>query len=329
MRRREFILASAAASLPLSSIARAQSSFRMVRVGMLWHAGSAEEEGEYFTSLILGFENRGYVEGRSLKLEHRYADEQYDRFEAQAAELAAIPVDVIMASVQSAALAAQRVTKTIPIVFVIAPDPVRAGLADSLARPGRNATGMSNMMIDLIPKRFEMLRDSIDGISKVAVLVNATDAGMMASAIEESRRAAAHLALDVIAVEGRRPNDLEGAFAAAAQRKVHAIVTAPDSMLYNERKRIAQLANKYRLPVMGFNVDMVTAGVHLAYGPNHAELFRRSAAVVDRILRGGKPGDIPIQQPTNLEFRINLRSAREAGIEIRQSVIERADVVIE
>jgi len=159
-------------------------------------------------------------------------------------------------SVWQAALAAQRVTKTIPIVFVIVPDPVRLGFADSLARPGRNLTGMSNMMADLIAKRFEMLRDAIEGVSRVALIVNATDPDMADDALEESRRAATHLSFEIVPVEVRRPADLDGAFSTASEKQVHAVVTAPDPMLYNERDRLAKLAIKHRLPLMTHNVDM-------------------------------------------------------------------------
>lgn len=333
MRRREFFAVAGGAITTFSAVAlcgaavHAQS--RIFRVGMLWHAGSAEEEGAYFTALVRGFQDLGYVEGRNLILEHRYADEQYDRFQGQAAELAAIPVDVIMASVWQAALAAQRLTKTIPIVFVIVPDPVRLGFADSLARPGRNLTGMSNMMADLIAKRFEMLRDAIEGVSRVALIVNATDPNMADGTLEESRRAATHLSFEIVPVEVRRPADLEGAFLTASKEQVHAVVTAPDPMLYNERERLAKLAIKHRLPLMTHNVDMVNAGALLGYGPNSADLFRGSTAVVDRILRGGNPAEIPVQQPTRFELRVNLRSANEMGIRIREAALQRADLIIE
>jgi putative ABC transport system substrate-binding protein len=328
MRRRDVMLALATSAVGKSSV-HAQSAARRFRVGMLWHAGNAEQEGDYFTALVKGFADLGYVEGRNLILEHRYADEQYDRFDGQAAELAAIPVDVIMASVWQAALAAQRVTKTIPIVFVIVPDPVRLGLAESLSRPGRNLTGMSNMMADLIAKRFEMLRDAIDDVLRVGLILNATDPKAAAGALEESRRAAAHFAVEIVPVEVRTPADLEPAFASVAAKNVQAVVTAPDPMLYNERQRLAKLAITHRLPLMTHNIDMVTAGALLGYAANSAEIFRRSTAVVDRILRGGNPAEIPIQQPTHFELRVNLRTAREIGIKIREAALQRADLVIE
>jgi len=296
---------------------------------MLWHAGRAEAEGEYFTALIDGFASLGYIEGRNLFLYHRYADEQYDRFEGQTAELAAVPVDLIMASVWQAAIAAQRVTKTIPIVFVIVPDPVRLGLAESLARPGRHLTGMSNMMADLTAKRFEMLRDAIDDVSHVAVLLNATDPKTAEDTLEESRRAASYLSWNVVPVEVRNPADLEGAMSRAAKLRVHAVISAPDPMLYNERERLAKLAIEHRLPFMAHNVDMVNAGALLGFGANSADLFRRSTAVVDRILRGGNPADIPIQQRTHFELRVNLRTAKEIGVKIRDPALHRADILIE
>jgi len=294
-----------------------------------WHAGSAEEEGLYFPALIQGFKDLGYIEGRNVTFEHRYASEQYERFPAQAAELVDLRVDAMIASIKPAALAAQRTTEKVPIVFVIVPDPVESKLVASLAKPGANITGLSNMSIELGAKRLQLIKEAVAGLSRVALLVNSNDPATANRFVQDNRTAAAGLQIEVVPIEVRVPNDLERAFATAADRRVQAVVPVIDAMFFNERERLARLAIAHRLPTMAAKLDMVDAGALMAVGPNHASLFRQSAKLVDKILKGQRAGDIPVEQPTHFELRINLKTASEIGINLPQSILARADKVIE
>jgi putative ABC transport system substrate-binding protein len=325
MKRREFIaLLGGAATWPFA--ARAQRSGQMPKIGMLWHAGSAEEEGNYFKSLMRGFADLGYVDGKTALFDHRYADEQYDRFPAQARELVAAKVDVIMASILPAARAAAQVTKTVPIVFVIVSDPVASGLADSLARPGRNLTGMSNVADDLTAKRVHMFQQAVPGLKRMGLLFNPE---AQSPVREEYRAAAAALGIETLVLEVRSPADIQEALASAITQRLDGVAAAPDSMIFNARERLAAWALQHRVPMMGANLDTVQAGALIAYGPNHADIFRRSAAVVDKILKGEKPGNVPVQRPVTFNLRINLRTAKALQLEISPVLLALADEVIE
>jgi putative ABC transport system substrate-binding protein len=324
MRRRDFLaLGAAGAIMPLT--ARAQRA--PPKIGMLWHAGSAEEEGSYFAALMKGFGDLGYVEGRTAHFEHRYANEEYERFPAMARELIALNVDVIMASILPAAEAAAKLTSTIPIVFVIVSDPVKSGLADSLARPGRNLTGMSNVTDDLTAKRVHMFREAVPGLKRLGVMFNPE--GGPAQLFEQYKTAADGLAIESLPLEVRNPAEIEQALARAATLKLDGVAAAPDAMIFNARRRLAEWGLAQRLPMMGNNLDTVQAGAFIAYGPNHADIFRRSTGVVDKILKGEKPGNIPVQQPVTFNLRINLKTARAIGIAVPPTLLALADEVIE
>lgn len=289
MRRREFMTFVGTAAVAWPFAATAQKPGPMPKIGMLWHAGSADEEGAYFTSLMRGFADLGYVDGKTALFEHRYADEQYDRFPDLAKELVLTKVNVIMASILPAARAAAQVTKTIPIVFVIVSDPVMSGLADSLARPGRNLTGMSNVSDDLTAKRVQIFRQAIPGLRRMGLLFNPQ---AQSPVREEYRAAAAALGIETTVLEMRTPADIEEALINAVAQRLDGIAAAPDSMIFNARERLGAWALRHRVPMMGANLDTVQAGALIAYGPNHADIFRRSAAIVDKILKGEAPGDI-------------------------------------
>jgi putative ABC transport system substrate-binding protein len=332
MKRRDLIkiaFGSAATAALWTPAGHAQQRPRVPRVGVLWHAGSQEEEGAYFSEFIQGFKNLGYNEGQTVIFEHRYAAEQYERFPAQVAELIDLKVDAIIASIRPAALAAQRATQSIPIIFVIVADPVESKLVSSLARPGANITGLSNMSVELGAKRLELIKEAIAGLSRIALFVNSNDPAMFNRFIEENRTAAEVLKLELVPISVRVPDDLDGAFTKATERKVGAVVPVIDSMMFNERVRLARLAIAHRLPTMAFNVDMVDAGALMAFGPNHALLFRQSAKFVDKILKGDKPGEIPVEQPTRFELRLNLKTASAIGVNFSPSLLARADKVIE
>lgn len=325
MRRRDVLalLGAAAAGFPFA----VQAQRAPPKIGMLWHAGSAEEEGGYFTALMKGFADLGYVEGKTAHFEHRYADEHYERFPAMAGELIALKCDVIMASILPAAQAAAKLTSTIPIVFVIVSDPVKAGLADSLARPGRNLTGMSNVIDDLTAKRVHMFKEAVPGLKRLGVMFN--PASGPAQLFEQYKTAADGLAIESLPFEVNNPADIEPALARAATLKLDGLAAAQDAMIFNARKRLAEWGLAQRMPMMGNNLDTVQAGAFIAYGPNHADIFRRSTAVVDKILKGEKPGNIPVQQPVTFNLRINLKTARAIGIAVPPTVLALADEVIE
>lgn len=327
MNRRELITLGMAA-LAWPSCANAQVPGRIPKIGMLWHAGSAEEEGAYFTSLIEGFNALAYVEGQTILFEHRYAHEQYDRFPALALELVGLKMDVIMASILPAARAAKQATNTIPVVFVIVSDPVGTGLAKSLAHPGGNLTGMSNISEDLTTKRVQTFKDTVPHLKRLGLIVH--PGGQSPQRVfDEYRAAAALLGIETVVLEAHTPAEIDVAMESASTRSLDAVASAPDSMIFNSRGRLADLALKSRLPYMGSNLDEATAGALLAYGPSHADIFRRSAAVVDKILKGEKPQDIPIQQPVTFNLRINLQTAKKLGLDIPPLLLARADEVIE
>lgn len=328
MNRRELLAIFAGAAVASPGRASAQTSTKIPKVGMLWHAGSAEEEGAYFASLTEGFRDLGYVEGRTILFEYRYAHEQYDRFPALAQELVDLKVDVLMASILPAARAAEHATKTIPIVFVIVADPVGSGLAESLAHPGRNLTGMSNVTEDLTAKRVQIFKEAVPQMKRMGLIVH--PGGQSPQRVfDEYGAAAKSLGIETVVLEAQTPSDLDAAMERASAQRLDAVATAPDSMIFNSRSRLGDLALRYRLPYMGANLDAVTAGALLAYGPNHADIFRRSAAVVDKIIKGEKPGDIPIQQPVTFNLRLNLLTARKIGLSIPSLIVARADETIE
>jgi putative ABC transport system substrate-binding protein len=331
MKRRAFIsfAGCSGAAVVWPHIALGQRSSRIAKIGVLWHAGSAEEEGAYFPALIDGFKDLGYVEGRSVTFEHRFAGEQYERFSGQAAELVGLGVDALIASIKPAALAAQRTTDKVPIVFVIVPDPVESKLVASLAKPGANITGLSNMSIELGAKRLQLIKQAVAGLSRIALLVNTNDQETANRFVQDNRNSAAALQLDIVPIEVRTPNDLARAFSTAVERKAHAVVAMIDAMFFNERDRLARLAIAHRLPMMGANLDMVDAGALIAYGPNHANLFRQSARFVDKILKGQKAGDIPVEQPTRFEMRVNLKTAAAIGVNLPAPLLASADRIIQ
>jgi putative ABC transport system substrate-binding protein len=325
MNRRQLIMMlGGTVAMPLPALA--QRPGPMPKIGMLWHAGSAEEEGNYFISLMRGFADLGYVDGKTARFEHRYADEHYDRFPALAKELVAANVDVLMASILPAASAAAGVTKTVPIVFVIVSDPVTGGLANSLARPGRNLTGMSNVTDDLTAKRVHLFKQAVPGLKRMALIFNPA---AQSPVREGYRTAATALGIETTVLEVRVPADIQEALASAVAQRFDGVAAAPDSMIFNAREHLAVWALRHRIPMMGANLDTVQAGALIAYGPNHADIFRRSAAIVDKILKGEKPGDIPVQQPVVFNLRLNLKTAKALNLDIPPTLLALADEVIE
>ena len=327
MRRRDFIAAfGGAAAWPL--VARAQQNRKRSVIGVLWHAGNEQEEANYLAALRKGLTDLGYVEGQDIVLANRFAAENYDRFKGMAKELVDLNVDVIVSVTPPATLAAQRATSTIPIVFIIEPDPVARKLVHSLAHPGGHITGLTALIGDQSAKRLELLKDAIPNLSRAAFIVNAT-APTAVSNIETARAAASTLAIEVQPIEVRTPADLDEAFSKIAEGNFGGVSLASDSMLFNERKHIAELALRSKLPYVSNLREFVEVGGLMSYGTSFRAAFYRAATYIDKIIKGEKPADIPVEQPTRFELVINLKTAKAIGITIPPQLLARADEVIE
>jgi putative tryptophan/tyrosine transport system substrate-binding protein len=328
MKRRDFItlIGSAAAAWPLA--ARAQGKQRTPTVGVLWHAASAEEEGALFSALIEGFRALGYVDGKNIILEHRFPNEVPERFTGMAAELVSLNVDVLVSSGNNAASYAKNATTTIPVVAMFISDPVGTKLVDSLARPGGNVTGLSFFTSELIGKRLQLLKEIIPGLSQVAQLVNPL-AQISRLYTDLTQTAAVQLGLTVERFEARSRDELEPAFEAIARAGMQAVVTNADGLAFAQRELIGQLALKTRLPVAVFMRETLVPGTLLSYGVDSPAICRRAAAYVDKILKGAKPSELPVEQPTKFEFLVNLKTANALGLEITPTLLARADEVIE
>jgi putative tryptophan/tyrosine transport system substrate-binding protein len=327
LRRREFItlIAGSAATWPLA--ARAQE--KLAQIGVLWHAANEAEEEIYLTALRRGLADRGLVEGRNIALVNTFADEIYERFNENAAELVRRKVDVIVAVTRLAAVAAQRSTGTIPIVFVVVPDPIKSGLIVSFARPGKNITGLTNMAVDLAAKRLEVFKEIIPSMSRLALLVNATDPQVAQGFVVETEIASRKLGMSVRPVEIRKPADLDEAFPVIAAERLDGVYAVQDGLFFAERFRIARLALANRLPVSSPNGEHTAAGHFMSFGPDQPSIFRRAGHYVDRILKGTKPTDLPVEQPTKYDLIINLKTANAIGVKVAEPFLARADKVIE
>jgi putative ABC transport system substrate-binding protein len=306
MKRREFITLLGGATVAWRS---ARAAPKIPRVGVLWHAGSEEEEGVYLTALRQGFRDIGYVEGQTFVLENRFPNEQPERFSIMASELVALPVDVLVAVTTLAALAAQRATTTIPIVFVVVFDPIGSKLVSSLARPGGNITGLTHITVEMTAKRLEILKEAIGDLSRVALLVNPNDELMSRRYNEESQAAAAKLGLTVQPVEVRSFADFDRAFNQITESRLQAITVGPNGVFYQGREVMTQMALKRRLPLIAYSKETFDVGAPLSYGADQIPIFRRAAVFVDKILKGAKPTDLPVELPTRFQFRINLKIA--------------------
>ena len=327
MNRRAF-MAGLAGAAACPTWARGQTQRKIPTIGVLWHAGNAEEEKFPLAQFRAGLEDIGYVEGRNIILENRFPAEQPERFYALAEELVGIKVDILFTVTRLAALAAQRATKTIPIVFMAVADPVGSKLIDTLARPGGNITGLANMALELTPKRFELLKE-VAGLSRAALLVNATDPAAVRY-VELSNMVVGPLGVTVQPIEVRTPDDFERVFAEISEKGLQGIVTSQDGLIYNEQLRIFRLALQYRLPVIGYSREMAANGALMSYGPNNAAMFRRAGTFVEKILKGTKaPGDLPVEQPTEFKLVINMKTAKTLNLDVPPVMLSRADEVIE
>ena len=307
--------------------AEAQQAPKIARIGYLGGISAVPQIHEAF---LQGLQGLGYVVGRNVVIEYRDPEGKYERLPVLAAELVALKVDVIVCSGTPMALAAKQATRTIPIVFV-AVDPVTSGLVSSLARPGGNLTGLASLIPDLVGKCLELLNQAVPRANRVAVLWppgalgERTEKNMLTGADEAARA----LGVQLQFVEARRPADLDRAFSEMTKAHAGALAVLPSIILVRERRRLVDLAAKNRLPAIYTQTEFVDAGGLMFYGPNTADLHRRAAAYVDKILKGAKPADLPIEQPTKFELLINLKTAKALGLPIPPSLLARADQVIE
>jgi putative tryptophan/tyrosine transport system substrate-binding protein len=256
----------------------AQQGGTSPKIGVLWHAGSAEEEKVPLGGLVEGFRDLGYVDGKNITLEHRFPNEQPERFISLAAELAQMKVDVLIAVTRNAAVAAQRATTTIPIVFIAVPDPLGSKLVASLGRPGANITGLTNMAIELVPKRIQVVKEAIPGLSRMGLLVNASVPEAARRYVEVAKTAAGPLGLTLQPVEIRTPEDIGPAFSMITQSRLQGICLTSDGLIYVEQERLSQLALDRKLPLIGYTRDMAKwTGMLMTYGPSNVALFKRAA----------------------------------------------------
>jgi putative ABC transport system substrate-binding protein len=326
MRRRDFftLLGGAAAAWPLA--ARAQQPAKLPTIGFL---GQTTRSGgsEWVAAFVQRLRELGWSEGRTIAIEYRWAEGREERFAQVAAELVQLKCDVIVTSGTQAVMASKQATSVIPIVFATAGDPVGNDLVASLARPGGNVTGLSVLAADLAGKRLELLREVVAGLRRLAVMGNVGNPFTVLE-LGEVRAAARTLGLEVIALEIRRAQDIAPAFEALKGRN-QALYVCTDALANTNRVRINILAAGARLPTMHGSRDYVEAGGLMSYGANFPDQFRRAADYVDKILRGAKPGNIPVEQPTKFDLIVNLITAQALGLAIPATLLARADEVIE
>jgi putative tryptophan/tyrosine transport system substrate-binding protein len=327
MRRREFI-AVVAGALSYPVVADAQQTGRMPRIGILNNGSANSTANDPF---FQGLRELGYTQGQSLAIEFRSADWQLDRLPALAAELVALKVDVIVARATPAARAAKQATRTIPIVAVSVGDPVGDELVESLGSPGGNVTGNTFLGPELVAKRLQLLRDAIPGFSRLAAIWHPGAYGerTMQGFLKETEVTARKLGTELQLVQALYAAEIENAFSAMTKWNADALIVLPSPMLFAEHRRIVQLAAKNQLPAMYQAREFVDAGGLMSYGANLADLSRRAARYVDKILKGTKPADLPVEQPTKFELLVNLKTARQLGLTISREFLLIADEVIE
>jgi putative ABC transport system substrate-binding protein len=327
MRRREFtMLLVGAAAWPLA--ARAQQG-KLPRIGYLSPSSAASGFLQRDNAFREGLRELGYFEGKNVIIEYRFADGQFDRLAQLAAELVALNVDIIVAVVTQASVVAKKATGTIPIVMVAVSDPQGAGLVPSLARPEGNVTGTASQTTEMVGKSLQLLKEVVPKASRVAVLWNPDNAVFQAQMLEETRRAAAALGLQLTDFGTRNPAELDRTFAAITEQSTDALMVLADPFLVLHREEIVGFAERARLPAVYGIKDYAPAGGLMTYSADMLEQFRRAAAYVDKILKGAKPADLPVEQPTKFELVINLKTAKALALEIPLPLLGRADELLE
>ena len=310
--------------------AEAQPTGKVSHIGYLspFSPASSEPVRPSFEAFHQGLRELGWIPGQNVSIEYRWAEEKYDRLPVLAAELVRLNVDVILAASLPAAFATKRATTTIPIVFVGFGDPVSTGLVGGLARPGGNVTGLSGLALELSSKRLELLKEVVPRLSRVALLAN-PDHPMAAPMIRETHNAARTVGVRLQIVELREPGRLAEAFVTIDREQPDALLVLQDPLFGSRRKEILSLVAKRRLPAVYVEAGWVPAGGLMSYAPSVADMHRRAAAYVDKILKGAKPGELPVQQPTKFELAINLKTAKALGLSVPRSLLLQADQVIE
>jgi len=323
MRKKITALALGALLFALNFPAEAQQAGKIFRIGFL-DASTASGNAVLLEAFRQELRKLGWIEGKNFAIEYRFAEQKTERLPELAAELVRLKVDLIVVSGVPSASAAKKATTAIPIVMTNSGDPVGTGLVASLARPGGNVTGLSALAPELNTKRLEILKDAVPKLARVGVLQRGGE-----FQLKEIRPAAVALKLKLEDIESQPdPKGLESAFKTAKQKKVGAIMTTTARLFFAERKRIVELAVKYRLPAIYFQKEFVDEGGLMSYGADHDDLFRRAAVYVDKILKGAKPADLPVQQATKFEFVINLKASKQIGLTIPIDLLQRANQVI-
>jgi putative ABC transport system substrate-binding protein len=328
MKKKVIGLALGALLFALCSSAEAQQLAKVARIGFL-AASTASGSAVLLEAFRQEMSKLGWIEGKNLTIEYRFGEQERERLPDLAADLVRLKVDLIVVTAGAAVLAAKGATTTIPIVMTNPADPVGEGMVASLARPGGNVTGLSSLAVELNTKRLEILKDAVPKLARVGLL-RPPGSGIAGNLqMKELRPAALALKLKFEEIETQPdPKGLESAFQTAKQKQVGAIVTYVTNRFFAERKRIVELAGKYRFPAIYPQDDFVEAGGLMSYGADFDDLYRRAAVYVDKILKGAKPGDLPVQQATKFEFVINLKAAKQIGLTIPRNVLARADRVI-
>jgi putative ABC transport system substrate-binding protein len=328
MKAKILVYALPALILATIHLAEAQQTGKILRIGFLDPSTASGMAGllEVFRQEL---NKLGWIEGKNITIEYRFAEQKPERIPELAAELVRLKVDLIVVTGGGPALAAKKATTTIPIVMTTSPDPVAAGLIASLARPGGNVTGLSSLADELTTKRLEILKDAVSKLARVGLLRPPGDSITSDVQLKELRPAALALKLKLEEIETQAdPKSLESAFQTAKQKQVGAIMTIATRTFFAERKRIVELAGKYRLPAIYFQKEFVDEGGLMSYGVDYDDLFRRAAVYVDKILKGAKPADLPVQQATKFEFVINLKAAKQIGLTLSPEFLSRANQVI-
>jgi len=305
--------------------AAAQQTGKVFRIGVLTPAARRDIAG--FDAFRTGLADLGYIDGQNIRIEYRLAAWDYSRLPAMAGELVRLPVDVIVTDTQKSAVVAHEATRTIPIVgATLGADPVAAGLAASFAHPAGNVTGFTGFGIELSGKRVQLLKEASPTIARIAALWNPATPVALRSATEDAART---LGVELRTIEVATPDQISAGFEAAVAGRTEALAVLPDAMFWNARAQIVALAAKYRMPAIYPEREYADDGGLLAYSQNVSDQFRRAAGYVDKILKGAKPGDLPIERPTKFELVVNLKTAKTLGLTIPPSVLARADEVIE
>jgi putative tryptophan/tyrosine transport system substrate-binding protein len=326
MDRRAFIGSLAGGLLAAPLAAEAQPAAKVWRIGVL-SSGSPSAAIARIDAFKQGLRELGYIEGQNLAIEYRWAEGREDRLSALAADLVRLTVDIIVTQGTVATVVAHRARPTMPIVFAVAGDPVAAKLVASLTRPAGTVTGLAVLGAEMSPKRLELLREMVPGLTRIAALWNPGNSSSVPE-LKATEAAARTFGLQLQSVEARDARGLDAAFAAMTKQGAGAVIVLSDSMLFGQRRQIADLAARNRLPAIAWTREFID-GLLMVYGPNVAEMYRRAATYVDKIFKGAKPADLPVEQPTKFELLINLRTAKALGLTIPPSLLQRADQVIE